>query len=194
MCRAGSTRETPTSQACAGTRARLPCLIGTPTPQFSPSGRDSTISCGRGWCPRARGLRGPPGGGGRGRHRGLGRGGVHGHARTNALPSPSGPRPALRSLRHRRRWPRNDQLRPRRFIVTWETTRACALACVHCRAEAIPQRHPEEAVDRGGISPDRSRGRASPASTSESGTRSGVRRGRTVAACPCRRPGLRSCL
>ena len=30
------------------------------------------------------------------------------------------------------------------FIVIWETTRACALACVHCRAEAIPQRHPEE--------------------------------------------------
>lgn len=30
------------------------------------------------------------------------------------------------------------------FIVIWETTRACALACVHCRAEAIPQRHPDE--------------------------------------------------
>jgi AdoMet-dependent heme synthase len=30
------------------------------------------------------------------------------------------------------------------FIVIWETTRACALACVHCRAEAIPQREPEE--------------------------------------------------
>jgi radical SAM protein len=26
------------------------------------------------------------------------------------------------------------------FIVIWETTRACALACVHCRAEAIPHR------------------------------------------------------
>jgi radical SAM protein len=30
------------------------------------------------------------------------------------------------------------------FIVIWETTRACALACVHCRAEAIPHRSPEE--------------------------------------------------
>jgi metal-sulfur cluster biosynthetic enzyme len=30
------------------------------------------------------------------------------------------------------------------FIVIWETTRACALACVHCRAEAIPRRDPGE--------------------------------------------------
>jgi len=30
------------------------------------------------------------------------------------------------------------------FIAIWETTRACALACVHCRAEAIPRRHPDE--------------------------------------------------
>jgi radical SAM protein len=30
------------------------------------------------------------------------------------------------------------------FIVIWETTRACALACVHCRAEAVPQRDPRE--------------------------------------------------
>lgn len=30
------------------------------------------------------------------------------------------------------------------FIVIWETTRACALACVHCRAEAIPHRDPDE--------------------------------------------------
>lgn len=30
------------------------------------------------------------------------------------------------------------------FIVIWEVTRACALACVHCRAEAIPLRHPHE--------------------------------------------------
>ncbi len=26
------------------------------------------------------------------------------------------------------------------FIVIWETTRACALRCVHCRAEAMPHR------------------------------------------------------
>lgn len=30
------------------------------------------------------------------------------------------------------------------FIAIWETTRACALACVHCRAEAIPHRDPGE--------------------------------------------------
>jgi radical SAM protein len=30
------------------------------------------------------------------------------------------------------------------FIVIWETTRACALAGVHCRAEAIPRRDPRE--------------------------------------------------
>ena len=30
------------------------------------------------------------------------------------------------------------------FIVIWETTRACALACVHCRAEAVPRRDPDE--------------------------------------------------
>ncbi len=30
------------------------------------------------------------------------------------------------------------------FIVIWELTRACALACVHCRAEAIPRRNPRE--------------------------------------------------
>ncbi len=30
------------------------------------------------------------------------------------------------------------------FIVIWEATRACALACVHCRAEAISRRHPDE--------------------------------------------------
>jgi len=30
------------------------------------------------------------------------------------------------------------------FIVVWETTRACALACVHCRAEANPYRDPRE--------------------------------------------------
>ncbi|HVB37690.1 MAG TPA: TIGR04053 family radical SAM/SPASM domain-containing protein [Vicinamibacterales bacterium] len=30
------------------------------------------------------------------------------------------------------------------FLVIWETTRACALACVHCRADAIPRRDPRE--------------------------------------------------
>lgn len=35
----------------------------------------------------------------------------------------------------------------RPFLVFWEITRACALACQHCRAEAQPKRHPDE-LDR----------------------------------------------
>ena len=34
------------------------------------------------------------------------------------------------------------------FIVIWEVTRACDLRCVHCRAEAIVQRHPLELTFR----------------------------------------------
>ncbi len=30
------------------------------------------------------------------------------------------------------------------FLVIWETTQACGLACRHCRAEAVPHRHPLE--------------------------------------------------
>jgi len=30
------------------------------------------------------------------------------------------------------------------FLVIWETTQACDLACKHCRAEAQPARHPRE--------------------------------------------------
>jgi len=32
----------------------------------------------------------------------------------------------------------------RPFIAIWEVTQACDLACVHCRASAQPERHPEE--------------------------------------------------
>jgi len=35
-------------------------------------------------------------------------------------------------------------LNERPFTVAWEITRACALACVHCRAEAQPRPHAEE--------------------------------------------------
>lgn len=47
-------------------------------------------------------------------------------------------RPArtVRTLRH------DPDERP--FIVIWEVTRACALACAHCRADAIPARNPLE--------------------------------------------------
>jgi len=30
------------------------------------------------------------------------------------------------------------------FLVIWETTQACDLACLHCRADAIPERHRRE--------------------------------------------------
>ncbi len=30
------------------------------------------------------------------------------------------------------------------FTLAWEITRACGLACIHCRAEAIPRRDPNE--------------------------------------------------
>jgi len=30
------------------------------------------------------------------------------------------------------------------FIVIWEVTRACALSCLHCRAEAQYHRYPDE--------------------------------------------------
>jgi radical SAM protein len=32
----------------------------------------------------------------------------------------------------------------RPFVLVWELTRACELACDHCRAEAEPHRHPDE--------------------------------------------------
>ena len=37
------------------------------------------------------------------------------------------------------------------FIVIWELTRACALACVHCRAEAISRRDPRELTTAEGL-------------------------------------------
>jgi len=37
------------------------------------------------------------------------------------------------------------------FIVIWELTRACALACLHCRAEAIPRRDPQEITTAEGV-------------------------------------------
>lgn len=36
------------------------------------------------------------------------------------------------------------------FLVLWELTRACALACAHCRAEAVRQRHPDELTTQEG--------------------------------------------
>jgi AdoMet-dependent heme synthase len=45
--------------------------------------------------------------------------------------------------RHSIRYPTYDTAQ-RPFIVIWEVTRACDLACIHCRAEAIPARNPLE--------------------------------------------------
>jgi radical SAM protein len=36
------------------------------------------------------------------------------------------------------------------FTIAWEVTRACAFACVHCRADAIPQRNPQELTTKEG--------------------------------------------
>ncbi len=52
------------------------------------------------------------------------------------MPEATMPRRVLRHARY------DLNLRP--FIVIWELTRACDLACRHCRAEAIPSRHPAE--------------------------------------------------
>lgn len=38
------------------------------------------------------------------------------------------------------------------FIVIWEVTRACALSCVHCRAEAQFHRYENELDTEVGIS------------------------------------------
>ncbi|MCL5745140.1 MAG: TIGR04053 family radical SAM/SPASM domain-containing protein [Acidobacteria bacterium] len=37
------------------------------------------------------------------------------------------------------------------FLVIWEVTRACDLACVHCRASADPARHPQELTTEEGF-------------------------------------------
>lgn len=37
------------------------------------------------------------------------------------------------------------------FTVAWEVTRACALVCLHCRAEAQPRRHPLELTTQEGF-------------------------------------------
>jgi len=37
------------------------------------------------------------------------------------------------------------------FTVAWEVTRACALRCIHCRAEAQPRRHPDELTTEEGL-------------------------------------------
>lgn len=40
--------------------------------------------------------------------------------------------------------PRKIDLDERPFVLVWELTQACALACDHCRADAQERRHPDE--------------------------------------------------
>ncbi|WP_254763918.1 TIGR04053 family radical SAM/SPASM domain-containing protein [Natrinema marinum] len=40
--------------------------------------------------------------------------------------------------------PGNLDTSERPFVLIWELTQACGLACDHCRADANPQRHPDE--------------------------------------------------
>src|SRR5689334_22637144 len=37
------------------------------------------------------------------------------------------------------------------FLVIWEVTRACALACVHCRADSVKRRNPGELTTEEGF-------------------------------------------
>ena len=50
---------------------------------------------------------------------------------------------AVRTVRH--------DLSEKPFIVIWEVTRACQLACHHCRATAIPDRDPSELTTAEGM-------------------------------------------
>jgi len=40
--------------------------------------------------------------------------------------------------------PGNLETSERPFVLIWELTQACGLACDHCRADAQPRRHPDE--------------------------------------------------
>jgi len=42
-------------------------------------------------------------------------------------------------------------VKARPLLVYWEVTRACELSCRHCRAEAVPDRHPDELTTNEGI-------------------------------------------
>ncbi len=53
------------------------------------------------------------------------------------------PHGAIRTLRH--------DVTDRPFIVIWEVTRACALACAHCRADAMVHRDPRELTTAEGL-------------------------------------------
>lgn len=58
-------------------------------------------------------------------------------------PRPRSPERAVRHIRH--------DVHDRPFIVIWEVTRACQLACRHCRADAIHHRNPGELTTQQGF-------------------------------------------
>jgi MoaA/NifB/PqqE/SkfB family radical SAM enzyme len=60
-----------------------------------------------------------------------------------AVPDASKPQDMVRHVRY--------NLSERPFIVIWELTQACDLACRHCRAQACPSRHPEELTTEEGF-------------------------------------------
>ncbi|MDP3063496.1 MAG: TIGR04053 family radical SAM/SPASM domain-containing protein, partial [Chloroflexota bacterium] len=47
--------------------------------------------------------------------------------------------------------PRSADYNKAPVVIFWETTKACALACKHCRATAQPQRHPDELTTEEGF-------------------------------------------
>jgi radical SAM protein len=57
-------------------------------------------------------------------------------------PALSQPAAAERSLHNQHMQRADFDLAP--FTIAWEVTRACAFKCVHCRADAQRQRHPDE--------------------------------------------------
>jgi radical SAM protein len=60
-------------------------------------------------------------------------------------PMPRGRRrPYSRSVNERRTRGQSLDFEKAPLLVIWEMTRACELACRHCRASAINQRHPDE--------------------------------------------------
>ena len=65
----------------------------------------------------------------------------HGPTVAPRLDTP-GPPPAARPAAHPAYFDVDFAQTP--YVVAWETTRACALACRHCRASAIPRRNPCE--------------------------------------------------
>ena len=47
--------------------------------------------------------------------------------------------------------PRHLDTARRPFVLIWELTQACELACKHCRADANPRRHPDELTTKEGM-------------------------------------------